>query len=517
MAVLIGIVNVLLAVILGMQYRLNRERSFAGLGWWALGQTAVAAGLVVSAARAESGSGRAAIPLYQGLLVVGTALILVGLLRFMGRRERTGPLVALLVAFIAWSTFFTFVVDDIVVRSVIFYLVVAGLYVTMVWALVRHGLAAVRGTARATAAVFGLGAVVYLMLALVWVTRQPIDSGFSTTSPVTTIAYLISVSATVLWTFGLVAMVNQRLSADVTTEARNMHSVFVTGPDCAIISRLVDGRIDDVNEGFTTLTGFDRSEVIGRTTVDLGLWNDSVTREGFVRAVSEQGSVADYPMLLRRRDATTVDCIVAASTLTLDNEPYLISVIRDVTQQRRMEADLVHEATTDGLTGLPNRRHFLSVCQRELHRAGRSEGALSIAVIDVDHFKEINDQHGHAAGDAVLECLARTLESIVRDIDTCGRLGGDEFAVLLPDDDLDHAVMALERVRRELQDMPCVADGREVRITISAGVAEAMPGVDTVDAVMVRADGALYEAKERGRNRVVAEREGSPGSLTRPS
>ena len=90
--------------------------------------------------------------------------------------------------------------------------------------------------------VFALGAAVYLMLALVWVVQPPIDSGFSASSPVTTIAYLASLSATVLWTFGLVAMVNERLASEVAVEARNMHSVFVTAPDCAVISRVSDGR-----------------------------------------------------------------------------------------------------------------------------------------------------------------------------------------------------------------------------------------------------------------------------------
>lgn len=157
MAVLVGVVNVLLAVVLVVQYRLNRHRGFAGLGWWAVGQAAVAVGLGLSAVRAASGVGHAAIPVYQGLLVVGMSSIVVGLLRFMGRRERVGRLVAALAVFVAWSAYFTWVNDSIVLRSVGLYLAIGTLDAWAAWALVRHGPAAFRATARATGAVFGVG------------------------------------------------------------------------------------------------------------------------------------------------------------------------------------------------------------------------------------------------------------------------------------------------------------------------------------------------------------------------
>jgi diguanylate cyclase (GGDEF)-like protein/PAS domain S-box-containing protein len=454
--------------------------------------------------RGASGSGLVAIPVYQALLVTGTALILVGLLRFMGRRERMGWLVTLVVAFVVGSSFFTFVVDGIVVRSVTFYVAIAGLYVIIVWALARYSLAAFRGTARATAVVFALAAVVYLMLALVWVVQSPIDSGFSSSSPVTTIAYLASLSATVLWTFGLVAMVNQRLASEVAVDARNMHAIFATGPDGAIISRLADGVIDDVNVGFTGLTGYERDEVIGQSAVSLGLWAEEGARDEMVSRLRENGSVADLPMVVRRKDGSTVECILASSLLTLDDEPYLIAVIRDATMQRRMEAELLHEATTDSLTDLPNRRHFLPLLDREIRRSGRVGGSVAVALLDIDHFKEINDTHGHAAGDTAVVAFATAVRAALRDIDTLGRLGGDEFGVVLPEATVESAVVALERVLTQMTADPLLVEGRPMVITFSAGVAGLAGNEDTVDTLLARADAALYRAKEQGRNRVVS-------------
>ena len=311
-------------------------------------------------------------------------------------------------------------------------------------------------------------------------------------------------ASTLLWTFGLVVMINQRLAADVVLEARNMRSIFATSRTARSSAASRTGSSRTSTTGFTLLSGFSRDEAIGRSTVDLGLWVDPAARDGLVRDISEAGSLPGTPMTFRRKDGSTIDCIVAASTLTLDDEPYLITVTRDVTQQRRMEAELQREAATDSLTGLPNRRHFLATCERELRRSTRSGGSSPSPLLDIDHFKDINDGFGHATGDAAVVAFAQGVLSRIRDIDTFGRLGGDEFALLLPDADLDRAVAAVERVRADLSAQACDVGGEQVEITFSAGVTVIDGELDTVDFLLARADKALYEAKAQGRNRVIA-------------
>ena len=505
MGILVGVVNVLLAVVLVVQYRLTRARGFHGLGWWAIGQVGVAAGLVVSAARGASGVGQVAIPLFQALLVLGTGAVLVGVRRFVGRPGSARWLIALGVPYVAFVAYFTFVDDRTVLRALALYSTMAVLYAVIAVTLVRLSGSAYRSSARATAAVFAVQSVVSVAVAVAWAASEPIDGEFSTPGVLLAVAYLVTLSATVLSTFGLVAMVVQRLSAEIVVDAHNMRNVFSTSPDCSMIRRIDDGTLDDVNDGFTRLTGFSRTEAIGRTTLDLGLWVDVAARERYVRAIAERESVSDFPMVLRRKDGSTAECIVAGSTLTLHDEPYVISVVRDVTEQRRLEAELLHEATTDSLTGLPNRRDFLASCEQELRRAAHGDGPLAVAVIDVDHFKEVNDTHGHATGDRALVTFSQAVASVIRDVDTCGRLGGDEFALLLPDSDVDRAREVVERLRLELARRSLEANGQQVHIAISAGVAASCPGGDTVDGLLLRADHALYEAKEQGRNRVVAE------------
>jgi diguanylate cyclase (GGDEF)-like protein len=159
-------------------------------------------------------------------------------------------------------------------------------------------------------------------------------------------------------------------------------------------------------------------------------------------------------------------------------------------------------ATTDALTGLPNRRQLMAQMETEVRRAGRSGRPLSLALLDVDSFKAINDRHGHPTGDAVLQAISEELRRVTRGGDVLGRFGGEEFAVLMPDTSLAKARMAGERLRaaiaRRVIGFP---DGTSGRVTISAGVA-LLAGGEGCDHLISRADSALYEAKADGRNLV---------------
>ncbi len=182
-------------------------------------------------------------------------------------------------------------------------------------------------------------------------------------------------------------------------------------------------------------------------------------------------------------------------------------IIRDATRRRRREEALEAAAYTDALTGVANRRHFDEVAGRELDRATRLRDAVSLVVVDADHFKQVNDVHGHAAGDAVLAALARVLRQSAREVDLVARIGGEEFALLLPSTDLGGARATAERVRLAVEQLTVRHEGALLRVTVSAGVAERGPEVagqgEGVARLLARADAALYEAKARGRNRVV--------------
>jgi len=161
-------------------------------------------------------------------------------------------------------------------------------------------------------------------------------------------------------------------------------------------------------------------------------------------------------------------------------------------------------AITDSLTGLHNRRHFLELAELEFHRARRYQHPLSAMMLDIDHFKRVNDTYSHALGDQVIQAVAALCRENLRDIDLMGRYGGDEFVALVPEVNLDDARKAAERLRKIIADAPIDTERGPLNITISIGVVALTPDYLDFASLLNQADAALYTAKNAGRNRVEA-------------
>jgi diguanylate cyclase (GGDEF)-like protein len=159
-------------------------------------------------------------------------------------------------------------------------------------------------------------------------------------------------------------------------------------------------------------------------------------------------------------------------------------------------------AITDSLTGLHNRRHFLALCELEFQRARRYQHPLAIIMMDVDRFKPVNDTHGHNVGDQVLKTVARSCREQLRNIDLIGRYGGDEFVVLLVETDLEAARGVAERTRQHVAQTPIDTERGQLNVTISIGITALDKDCPNLDALLSRADKAMYAAKKAGRNRV---------------
>lgn len=177
--------------------------------------------------------------------------------------------------------------------------------------------------------------------------------------------------------------------------------------------------------------------------------------------------------------------------------PLVLRVHRYAERLKRM-------AMTDGLTGVDNSRCFMQKCMKELKRSRRLGKPLCLAILDLDHFKEVNDRYGHLAGDEVLKSFAQFVQRAMRLEDEFARLGGEEFAVLLPHTGLAGAELVAERIRSIIELSPIRYEGeKELFITVSIGVAEANPEDPDIEQTLEAADKALYKAKQQGRNRVV--------------
>lgn len=204
-------------------------------------------------------------------------------------------------------------------------------------------------------------------------------------------------------------------------------------------------------------------------------------------------------------------CLGIVAAFLLAVSPYLVAVVLPpllVLHRAVLVNHLEELATTDGKTGLLNAAAWHEVAKAELSRAGRHQSRFGVLMIDLDHFKRVNDAHGHLAGDEVLRAVAGLLASEIREYDCAGRFGGEEFAVLIPDSLDRHVVTTAERLRRRITELEITAPTDDGGITISGlsvsiGVAVYPTHGTTLERLMLTADSALYTAKAGGRNQVV--------------
>lgn len=171
-------------------------------------------------------------------------------------------------------------------------------------------------------------------------------------------------------------------------------------------------------------------------------------------------------------------------------------------QLKQALVELQKLATTDPLTGIANRRHLLSLGEREFQRT-RYNNPFSVLIIDIDHFKLINDNYGHNVGDKAIKIMADITVNALRKVDIFGRFGGEEFVVFLPETKADEALVVAERIREAIATTPIYVDDQTIHITVSIGVTTYNSSEISLDGLLMQADQALYEAKKQGRNQVV--------------
>ncbi len=289
----------------------------------------------------------------------------------------------------------------------------------------------------------------------------------------------------------------------------------------AVIVHRADSSIEYANPTASAILGLSNDQLLDRAATDPG-WH--FVREDETpmlpdefpvnRVLAERAALHDVVVGVATAADAPIRWALVNAVPAIDPDGELRQVIVsfvDISERRRKAQQFEQLALTDTLTGLATRRHFCSVAEREFARSRRKGELLSLIVLDIDHFKSINDRFGHATGDAVLVQLAAALRAGLREIDLAGRWGGEEFCVLLPQTSLGEALEAAERLRTAVANAPIrTPDGQPLPVTASFGVTMFEPDDRSVEALIERADQAMYRAKRSGRNRVCVLAPGSP-------
>jgi diguanylate cyclase (GGDEF)-like protein/PAS domain S-box-containing protein len=260
-----------------------------------------------------------------------------------------------------------------------------------------------------------------------------------------------------------------------------------------------------VSQGCTKLTGYEPDELVNnRVTSYAALVSDASNQQLFeqVRVALEKEESFSLEYEVTRKDGSRIWVWERGRGVQEDDGSlHLEGIILDISDRKVLETELEQMATRDTLTGLLNRREMSRVLDEELQRARRYQRPMAVLWVDFDHFKDVNDTYGHAAGDSVLRAISRLLLGSVRSVDSIGRFGGEEFVIVLPEMDLEEAQETAERLRRKVAEEPQpLGNGEAVPLTISVGVAVYPDHGQTASTLCAAADKAMYLAKDRGRN-----------------
>ncbi|MBB1074707.1 diguanylate cyclase [Rhodoferax sp. 4810] len=627
LTVVLMVSNLLLVIALFLQYRIGR--SCVGTGWWVLGTLAFSLGFAFTYLRAGPIK-LLAISANNLLFFISLLLLYIGVLRFLNRRANLPLLLVSSIIYTSISLYFTYFDDSLFARRINISFGLALFCFLMTHALSVYKTRAIAEAARFLGFVFFSYGLFLLVRGISPLLGGPVGDLF-TPSLVQVSTYLSSFIVSILWTFGFIVLINQRLQAENNEAHDNLKLIFNTSPNAFLITRYIDGKITLVNDGFSAMTGLSRTEVLGKTPLDLKLWDDPHDCHKVMALLATQGACNHIESKFCHQDGSRRIAAISAKIIQLQEMAHVISVVRDITQQKyaeqalrdseekyrilfmdspdaylmiqggyfidcnhtaemmlggqrdqiigkmpaelspeyqangqlsvslaleklveaqengrnqfewmhrrfdgqyihvevslaiitlngkktffttwrditdrkKLQAELQQQAMTDELTGAFNRRYFIYTAQAELKRAQRFQHGMTLALLDFDYFKQINDQYGHAAGDAALIQLTHTCQSIVRDVDVVARLGGDEFALLLPETNGEQGTQVVERIRIAMTTTPLQFNASSVTVTITGGVAELAHSLESLDELMHRADQALYQAKADGRNCVV--------------
>jgi diguanylate cyclase (GGDEF)-like protein/PAS domain S-box-containing protein len=281
-----------------------------------------------------------------------------------------------------------------------------------------------------------------------------------------------------------------------------------------IVITTLDGSVYESNERFAHMLGYTLDEVYQLKVFD---WEVAHPRDVVLEMIATVDEAGDhFETRHMRKDGTFLDVEISANGAVYNGQKLVFNVCRDITEKKAMERQIRELAIRDPLTDVYNRRYIFERLAEMVAEYSRGEGGFCVSIIDLDHFKTVNDIHGHQAGDFALKEFAETVGPMIRPYDLLGRYGGEEFVVVSRSAGAWETAAMVERIMDTVRHKAFIFDGREIRFTFSCGIADSAEfprETLSIEDLIGRADKRLYDAKAAGRNRCVGPVALLPGEL----
>jgi len=329
-----AITNFLQVIALALQYRVDKTHQ--GIGWWMSGFAMIAFGYGFLFLRDIISIRLITIVAANTLIISGLICIYTGVMRFLERKENRVIAFSILGALFVSLIYFTYVKDDITMRTVLMHLAAAAISFLTARSMFFYGPKSLSDSVLFNATLFLIGGCFYSFRAVEALTFEPLRSLFTPTA-LQVFSFTFTFVQGILVTFGLIIMVNQRLNTENTEAKDNLELIFNTSPDAVLITRVDDGRFVKINEGFTLLSGFTRAEVIDKTSAEVNLWKDLQDRGKLIAVLNEKGFCDNMEAVFQRKDKSQLTGVVSARIISLQGAPHIISVTRDITERKMAE------------------------------------------------------------------------------------------------------------------------------------------------------------------------------------
>ena len=337
LTIILGITHLMQMLVFYHQYRVNNQLN--GPGWWFLWSSAETIGFLFVFLRSIPAIEPIAIFFQNIFIIGGTLFIYIGVLRFYGQKINLGFVIPYFTSFVALHLYYFLVINDIQIRTLVFDIYLSFIAFFSAYTLYKHKTRLISASVIFNAVVFTVHGSIFLYRSIILMVG-PVEIEMFSSSIFNLIQFFDALVVSLLWTFGFIIMLNQRLNNEISETKAHFEQIFDTSPEAVVISRLSDGKFIDCNDNYSRITGFAKEEVIGKTSTEINIWVNAADRNIIIDLIKEYGICENREFRFRRKNGEVFPGLMSAQIMFLKGIPHIISVTSDISELKKTQQEI---------------------------------------------------------------------------------------------------------------------------------------------------------------------------------